>query len=352
MFIGITGPRSSGKHTVAEYLIQSHKFELLILNNKIDTFQRDHLYDGARKFNTITEMQDYVLHHWQGNFVSCDLDRRDLWQLKKRPYFLLVSVEAPITMRYHRYKTRCHASKRKPMNLEEFLIDNDLTLYNASIDNYNESRTTPLYNMMVLSDIIITNSYPDKNVFSKALDLRDLTNLERLRPSWDTYFMLLSDLAARRSNCMKRRVGCILVKDFRVIATGYNGTPRGLKNCNEGGCSRCNDGSPCGTGLDRCLCMHAEENALLEAGRVYSKGVILYCNTCPCLGCAIKIVQTGVREVVYSKSYGMDQMTAKVFSEANVKLRQHSPPSMRIEIKDDIDDVVALLEMVKLSNKK
>lgn len=86
---------------------------------------------------------------------------------------------------------------------------------------------------------------------------------------------------------MKRRVGCILVKDSRVIATGYNGTPKGLRNCNEGGCQRCNEATPCGTGLDRCLCMHAEENALLEAGRERvgrGQGVILYCNTCPCLG--------------------------------------------------------------------
>jgi dCMP deaminase len=95
--------------------------------------------------------------------------------------------------------------------------------------------------------------------------------------------------------------------------------------------------------------MHAEENALLEAGRgsvVYDNGVVLYCNTCPCLGCAIKIIQQGVKEVVYSLSYGMDQMTAKVFKEAKVKLRQHSPPSMRIELRDTlIEDQISLLEL-------
>lgn len=207
---------------------------------------------------------------------------------------------------------------------------------------------TPLYNIMVSSDLVITNVFNDKCSFFETLDRRDLTNKERLRPTWDTYFMQLSDLAARRSNCMKRRVGCILVKDSRVIATGYNGTPRGLRNCNEGGCGRCNDGAPCGTGLDRCLCMHAEENALLEAGRgsvVYDNGVVLYCNTCPCLGCAIKIIQQGVKEVVYSRSYGMDHMTALVFKEAKVKLRQHSPPSTRIELRTDIEEEIMLLEL-------
>lgn len=119
--------------------------------------------------------------------------------------------------------------------------------------------------------------------------------------------MTLSSLAARRSNCMKRRVGCVLVRSKRVISTGYNGTPRGLANCNEGGCARCNSAAEGGVGLSTCLCMHAEENALLEAGRErVGGGAILYCDTCPCLTCAIKIVQVGVVEVVYAEGYSMD----------------------------------------------
>lgn len=239
--------------------------------------------------------------------------------------------------------------KKDIISLEEFLILDDRAKYNiSSLDKEESLLRTPLYNIMVSSDLVITNIYRDKCSFYQALDRCDLTNKERLRPTWDTYFMQLSDLAARRSNCMKRRVGCILTKDSRVIATGYNGTPRGLRNCNEGGCDRCNDGAPCGTGLDRCLCMHAEENALLEAGRgsvVYDNGVVLYCNTCPCLGCAIKIIQQGVKEVVYSRSYGMDQMTAKVFKEAGVKLRKYSPPSTVIELRTDIEEEMSLLEL-------
>lgn len=119
--------------------------------------------------------------------------------------------------------------------------------------------------------------------------------------------MTLSSLAARRSNCMKRRVGCVLVRSKRVISTGYNGTPRGLVNCNEGGCPRCNSASEGGVGLNTCLCIHAEENALLEAGRErVGGGATLYCDTCPCLTCAIKIVQVGVVEVVYAEGYSMD----------------------------------------------
>jgi dCMP deaminase len=121
----------------------------------------------------------------------------------------------------------------------------------------------------------------------------------------------------------------VLVREKRVISTGYNGTPRHITNCNEGGCPRCNSSSGGGGGanLSTCLCIHAEENALLEAGRErVGGGAVLYCNTCPCLTCTIKIVQVGITEVVYSQSYYMDAEAAKVFQEAGVKLRQFSPP--------------------------
>lgn len=83
----------------------------------------------------------------------------------------------------------------------------------------------------------------------------------------------------------------------------YNGTARGLRNCNDGGCPRCNTGGSSGHDLDQCVCLHAEENALLESGRERLEGTVLYCNTCPCLGCSVKIIQCGVKEVVYHLGY-------------------------------------------------
>jgi len=140
--------------------------------------------------------------------------------------------------------------------------------------------------------------------------------------------MLLASLASRRSNCMKRRVGAILVRNNRILSTGYNGTARGLRNCNEGGCPRCNVGGVSGQALDECVCLHAEENALLEAGRDrIGEGTTLYCNTCPCLRCCVKIIQAGVREVVYHLGYKVDEASSNLFNEAGVKLRRHAPSS-------------------------
>jgi dCMP deaminase len=94
--------------------------------------------------------------------------------------------------------------------------------------------------------------------------------------------MRLAELAASRSNCMKKGNGAIIAKNNRVVSTGYNGTAFGLINCNEGGCKRCNDNVKQGIDLDKCLCLHAEESAVMEAGRNQTMGSTLYTTSYPC----------------------------------------------------------------------
>lgn len=211
------------------------------------------------------------------------------------------------------------AGKQSALSLEEFVHKADEQLY---------APHTGLAGIQNRAQLNLVNSTSSLDTLYTALTSLDLPNEERLRPGWDLYFMQLADLAALRSNCMKRRVGCVLAQGKRVVSTGYNGTPRGMKNCNEGGCPRCNSsGNKAGAALDTCLCLHAEENALLEAGRERIRdGSILYCNTCPCLTCSVKIAQVGISEVVYSTGYHLDSAAAAIFEEAGVKLRQFSPP--------------------------
>ena len=135
--------------------------------------------------------------------------------------------------------------------------------------------------------------------FFKELSLFNFVNKQLVRPTFHTYFMRLAELAASRSNCMKKGNGAIIVKDNRVISTGYNGTPCGLKNCNEGGCQRCNDNVSQGIDLDKCVCMHAEESAVLEAGRIRTMGAIIYTTSFPCTLCTKMIIQGGITKVYY-----------------------------------------------------
>lgn len=156
-------------------------------------------------------------------------------------------------------------------SLEEFLWASDEQMYHP---------TSGIARIADRATIKLINRGQSLSALHQKVASLNITDPERLRPGWDAYFMQLASLAAQRSNCMKRRVGCVLVREKRVMATGYNGTPRGLANCNEGGCGRCNSGSAGGSGLDTCLCIHAEENALLEAGRErIGTGSILYCDT-------------------------------------------------------------------------
>jgi len=115
----------------------------------------------------------------------------------------------------------------------------------------------------------------------------------------------MAEVIATRSNCMKRRVGCVIVNDLRIMATGYNGTPFGMENCLDGGCQRCNTMVPSGVGLEECLCIHAEQNAVIEAGRAKSVGGTIYINLSPCLTCSKSIIQAGIKRIVFARKYVM-----------------------------------------------
>lgn len=285
----------------------------------------------SHAFKTTEDLLDFVTRQWRERWVTTDIHSEAILdQLLRRPFFILVSVDAPVHVRWQRFQARLHQQQKTSssssssfsspsLNLEHFLLKSDSHLY---------SPTHGLLPLISRATVRLLNTSSDLAHLYATLGKLDLTNEERLRPSWDQYFMQLASLAAQRSNCMKRRVGCVLVRGQRVISTGYNGTPRGLTNCGHGGCPRCNAGQGSGVGLGTCLCIHAEENALLEAGRErIREGAILYCDTCPCLTCSIKIAQVGISEVVYSQGYSMDMETAAVFKQAAVRLRQFVPPA-------------------------
>lgn len=160
---------------------------------------------------------------------------------------------------------------------------------------------------------------------SQSLAGYDFADLTIVRPQWDKYFMQLAHLVSKRTNCMKRAVGCVIVQDFRIVATGYNGTPFGMENCNKGGCDRCNSMTKAGIGLDQCLCMHAEENAVIESGRAKASGGIAYVTTYPCLMCAKKLVQAGIVRIVYDRDYDMP-ITKAFFAKLTIKVEQFALP--------------------------
>jgi len=136
--------------------------------------------------------------------------------------------------------------------------------------------------------------------------------------------MNIAQNVSLRSNCLKRKVAAIIVKDKRIISTGYNGTPRGVKNCSDGGCPRCASFAPSGTGLHDCLCSHAEENAIVQAAYhgVSIKDSTLYCTFSPCLTCTKMILNSGINEVVYNANYPLGDVALRLIEEAGLQLRK------------------------------
>jgi len=147
------------------------------------------------------------------------------------------------------------------------------------------------------------------------------------RPGWDEYFMRLADVVMSRADCIRRRVGAIIVKDFRIISTGYNGTPHGIKNCSEGGCLRC---------LKRergeikwyeyeesCICIHAEQNAIIQAAYlgISTKGGTLYATANPCSSCAKMIINAGIVRVVCRMEHH-DTEGIKLLEKAGVEVKK------------------------------
>lgn len=143
------------------------------------------------------------------------------------------------------------------------------------------------------------------------------------RPSWDEYFIDISRLVARRSTCLRRRVGAALVKDRNILATGYNGTPTAITHCSEVGCLRDRLNVPSGERHELCRGLHAEQNAIIQAAKhgVNVNGATLYCTNSPCIICTKMLINSGVVKIVYLDGYP-DELADEMLAEAGISVEQ------------------------------
>lgn len=141
------------------------------------------------------------------------------------------------------------------------------------------------------------------------------------RPSWDEYFMSITDLVASRATCLRRKVGAVLVKDKRILCSGYNGAPSQIPHCRETGCLREQLNIPSGEKHELCRGVHAEQNVIIQAAYhgIPVAGACLYCTTQPCSICAKMIVNAGIKKVYFKKGYD-DPLSLEMFAQAGVEL--------------------------------
>ncbi len=143
------------------------------------------------------------------------------------------------------------------------------------------------------------------------------------RPGWDEYFMEFAVLTSRRSTCLRRKVGAVIVQDRHIIATGYNGAPRGLEHCDEraGGCLREQLGIPSGEKHELCRALHAEQNAIIQAATLGQsvEGATIYITHQPCVICAKMIINAGIERIVVREGYP-DELSVEILKEAGLKI--------------------------------
>jgi dCMP deaminase len=150
---------------------------------------------------------------------------------------------------------------------------------------------------------------------------RGLVGRLHSRPSWEEYFMDITQLVAKRSTCLRRQVGALLVKDKKILATGYNGAPARLEHCLEIGCLREQQSVPSGERHELCRGLHGEQNAIIQAAYhgVAIRGATLYCTNHPCVICSKMLINAGIERIVYEEGYA-DDLAGQMLKESGIKV--------------------------------
>jgi dCMP deaminase len=336
MIIGLTGTNGAGKTVTAEHL-KSRSFHFHSLSDEI----RDELARQGKEANRANLIE--VGNQLRGEHGPAVLAERIKAKLRpdwnyvidsiRNPYevrslrasrdFRLLKVDAPVELRYERVRQR--GGPRTPASFEEFV-----ELERREMESANPAHQQ-LLATYELADLTLWNDGAIEDLHGRLDQVVRDWLMQAKRPGWDEYFMQIAQIVALRSNCMKRKVAAVVVKDRRIVSTGYNGTPRGVRNCNEGGCPRCNSLAASGTNLGECLCSHAEENSITQAAYhgISLKDATLYSTFSPCLICTKMIINAGIKEVIFNVEYPLAEVAQGLLKEAGVNVRQVAltPPS-------------------------
>ena len=329
MIIGLTGKNGSGKGEVARFL-KERGFEYRSLSDVVraelvkrsKAVTREHLIDTGnalrKKFGPDVLAMRIIEHiEIDKNYVVDSIRHpAEAKALKSRNGFVLLNVTASSKVRFGRLKRR--GRENDPKTFPQFL---KLEQREATSGVRSDQQ---LDQVIELADYALRNSGSIEELHEEITKLVMKIARKKKRPDWDEYFLGIAKVVALRSNCVKRKVAAVIVKDKRIIATGYNGTPRGVKNCNEGGCPRCNQLTSSGAKLEECLCSHGEENAITQSAYhgVNIKDSTLYSTYSPCLLCTKMIINSGIREVVFNVDYPLADVSMKLLKEAGVQARK------------------------------
>lgn len=332
IIIGVTGTYASGKDSVAE-ILQEMNFYHVSFSDLIREeckkrklkLTRDNLINLGNELREkysasilarmalkkVADGENYVFTSIRNPF--------EVKKLEQREDFILVKVVAPENVRLKRLVERNR--EEDPKSLQEMREK-------EKKENTADPRAQQLQKVAQMAPITLINDGTLEQLKNKVERLvqDNLYKMQDSRPDWDHYFMNIAEQVKMRCNCMSAKKGTIIVKDKMILSTGYNGTPKGIEHCTEGGCQRCTSRHlgriKSGVYSEPCVCAHSEENAIVQAAYngTSTRGAILYTTFTPCTNCAKLIINAGIVEVVARIKYP-DDVGTDLLKKAGVKLR-------------------------------
>ncbi len=333
MKIGVTGTFCSGKDSFAEYL-KNKGFEHFSLSNiireeadkqgifksreslwKLGNVLREKEGSGVlakRAIAKMSENKDYII-----TSIRNPLEVKELASTKD---FVLIKMDAPVEIRFKRILDRGGDRKEDdPKTFQEFLEKENREMKSDIDSGQNIKNCMDMAKFSIINDGTLEELY--KKIDELIPILRE--SISHKRPNWDEYFMELAMVVGKRGTCSRGRSGCVIVKNKRVMTTGYVGAPPGLVHCDEIGHWFKKTIHEDGSVTQHCIrTVHAEANAVAQAAKhgINIEGATLYCNMEPCLDCTKLLISSGIKRIVCNKRYHAAKETREMLEEAEIKL--------------------------------
>lgn len=338
MIVGLTGGLCAGKGEVANYLkslgfvffslsdvirieadknnIPKTRENLIVLGNKL----RKEYGNGvlAKRIKEILPKNNNLI-------VDSIRNTEEIKELRELPGFILIGVDALEETRFARMLARNRPGD--PKTLEEFRKTNeDLEIEHGQ----------RVQKCMKMADCILVNNVAIEQMHKKIDKLLKDFGFDKLgRLGVDEYFLKIASVVAERSTCKRHNIGAIAVKDKKILTTGYNGAPAGLKDCLELGCLRDELNISSGTRHEICRAIHAEQNVIIQAALhgISLEGAVIYCTHTPCVLCTKMLVNAKIKKFVTYGDYA-DKEFLKLFRDAGIELEKKDKPQDRIYFKE------------------
>jgi dCMP deaminase len=337
--IGLTGTIGAGKDTVVNYLIKNEdfqhfsvrKFLIKELQKRNLPSNRDTMRQLANelreKYGASYIIEKLYLEAIKSNKNSIIESIRTVGEveaLRNKDNFFLIAIDADPKIRYSRIKQR--GSETDDVDYNTFIAQENEEMKNNDPNKQNISKCIELADYYIENNGTFQQLYDQIDRVLKEIKSRVNSKEQGQiynRPSWDEYFIQVMNTVATRATCDRGRAGCVIVKDKRILVTGYVGAPSGLPHCDEVGHLFRKVIHEDGSITQHCVrTVHAEQNAIAQAARfgIPLDGSTLYVKMTPCRSCAMLIINSGIKRVVCEYRYHAGKESEDIFEQANIKL--------------------------------